>query len=184
MSDPYIGEIRIWANTYNPIGWAYCSGTTLSVLQNQALYAVIGVSFGGTFGSNFKLPNLCNRAPIGKGAASGLTTRVYATACGETSHTLTGSEMAAHIHTMYANVEIAKETTPDPEALLSLAYNPSTSKAYKIYKSATTTPAPTLVAMSPNTMAWLGLGASHNNMQPYIAMIYCIATVGVFPIAE
>jgi microcystin-dependent protein len=170
MSEPYIGEIRIWANTFNPRGWAYCSGTSMSAVQNPALYAVTGTSFGGTPGSSF----------MGKGGAAGLTTRVYATAYGEMTHTLSTLEMAQHNHTLYANIEIAKEITPDNQALYSLAYNPSANKACKIYKSNTSSPS--LMPMNPNTLAWNGNSQAHANMQPYIAIIYCIALDGVFPV--
>jgi len=180
MSDPFIAEIRIWANTYNPLGWSFCDGTPLSVMQNQALYAVIGVSFGGTPGSVFNLPNLKNRAPMGKGTGSGLTPRTIAQSFGEMTHTLTVSEMTAHVHTLYADVEIAKETVPDPPALHALAYTPTTKKAYKTYKTGMTPP--TLVGMNPIALTPAGGGVAHNNMQPYIAMNYCIAVEGVYPV--
>jgi microcystin-dependent protein len=179
MSDPYIGEIRIWANTYNPIGWAYCNGAQLSQGNNPALFAIIGQHFGGS-GINFLLPDLRNRAPIGIGQGAGLTPRIWANKYGETSVTLLGSQIPAHTHSLIADVETAKQVTPNNSLLYAMGVNPTTTKIVNTYKDCTK--AAHFTAMSPQSLAFAGGSQAHDNMQPYLSISYCIAIEGVFPV--
>jgi microcystin-dependent protein len=179
MSDPYLAEIRIWANTYNPIGWAYCNGASLGITMNQALFAVMGTSFGGN-SSVFLLPDLRIKAPMGVGTGSGLTPRQFAYPYGETSVTLGVSQIPSHVHTLSAVVEKAKNATPDNTMYTSIGNNSTSTKAVKAYCAAAT--ATSLVPMSAASLPTSGQGLAHNNMQPFLSIIYCIAVEGVFPV--
>jgi microcystin-dependent protein len=179
MSDPYYGEIRIWANTYNPRGWAYCNGDSLNIYSNQILYSVIGLNFGGNT-TVFNLPDLRSRAPMGVGTGPGLTEKTFGLPCGSVSHTLTGVEMPAHTHAINTVLERSKYGVPDVTMYPGIASNSTASKVVNLYK--TGTPPPSLVAMSPNSLTACGDGGSHENRQPFTAILYCIAIEGVFPV--
>jgi microcystin-dependent protein len=184
MSDPYCGEIRIWANQYNPYGWAYCNGAPLSVLQNQELYAVIGNLYGGNT-QTYYLPDLRNRAPIGVGPGPGLTQRTMATAYGHSTITISATTMASHNHGLNAVMERCKNTAPSATMYMGIAYNSTSAKVVNLYKTATTTP--TLSPMSTESISPSCGGTDpavlpHQNMQPSLAMIFCIALDGVFPV--
>ncbi len=183
MSDPYCGEIRIWANQYNPYNWAYCNGTSLSVYQNQCLFAVISYFFGGS-GQNFALPDLRNRAPLGAGSGPGLTTRSYAAAYGHATVTLDNSKMASHNHSLNAVLEKCKNTAPSATMYMGIPYNSTSTKVVNLYKTATTPPQVPMSSLSIGASCGKPDGSvnSHSNIQPSLAMIFCIALEGVYPV--
>ena len=99
MSDPYLGEIRMVGFNYAPYGWAFCAGQTMSVPQNAALFALLGVIYGGNGQTTFQLPDLRGRSPVGMGQGPGLSNIVLGEAAGTESTTLTMSNMPTHTHT-------------------------------------------------------------------------------------
>lgn len=179
MSEPFIGEIRIWAAPFAPRGWAQCAGQTLAIAQNQALFSVLGTTYGGDGVTTFRLPDLRGRAPVGTDGA-----HVLSQTGGETFHTLTASEIPSHTHTLQANATVeAKNNLTDPDAgsVLGQSYQPGgqggTDQTFYPYGAALTNP----TALHPSALATTGAGQAHENRQPYLGLNVCIALTGIFP---
>lgn len=160
MGDPYMSELRLMSCNFPPKGWAFCNGQVLSIQQNQALFSLIGTTYGGNGVTTFQLPDLQGRVPVHGG-----TTYPLGYAFGEESHALTGLEMPQHLHAMGASSAAASVATPGV-----LAATPG------LYGSGAS---PTTLA--PGTVSSFGGGQPHGNMPPYTALNWCIALVGVFP---
>ena len=163
MAEPFLGEIRIMSFNFPPKGWAFCSGQFLPINQNQALFALLGTTFGGNGQTTFALPNLQRRTPIHAGNGHGL-----GNVGGSSSVTLTASEMPQHFHVANATPNDGNTTNPNGSLLGTTTV-------------ATYTPAQSLVAMSPTTVTSVGGSQAHNNMQPYLVLNFCIALQGIFP---
>ena len=172
MSEPYMSEIRIMSFNFAPRGWAQCNGQLLPINQNQALFSLIGTTYGGDGRVNFALPNLQGRVPTHTG--NGL---VLGQQAGEINHTLSLQEMAAHNHQMAATASTATEQVPTSALYLAEAQSQATNKpAVFIYGTGTPT-----AQLAPSTIAMAGGGASHPNQQPYLVLNICISLQGVFP---
>jgi microcystin-dependent protein len=176
MSDQFLGEIRAMSFNYPPKGWAFCNGQILPINQNQALFALLGTTYGGNGTTNFQLPNLQGRLAIGSGQGPGLTNRTLGETGGEASHVLTVAEIPAHRHSINAYTAPGAPTnTPDSSVILaSASTNQSGNPGVPVYGSG----APTIPTVS------LGQGGGsqpHENQMPYLVMNYCIAMVGIFP---
>jgi microcystin-dependent protein len=165
MSDPFLSEIRIMAFIYAPRGWALCNGQQLPINQNQALFSLLGTTYGGNGQTTFALPDLRGRVPIHMG--SGFTLGETA---GQQAHTVTISEMSQHLHA--ANASAVNATATIPNNTLTIA----TGAGFEIFHTATN-----LVAMAANMVANVGGSQPHENMQPYLTLSFCIALVGIFP---
>src|SRR6266540_4826913 len=107
MSDPYLGEIRIFAGNFAPRGWAFCLGQLLSISQNTALFSLLGTNFGGDGRTTFGLPNLQGRAPMHWGDGPGLTPRSIGETAGSDTSTLITLQMPAHTHSLVASTSPA-----------------------------------------------------------------------------
>lgn len=173
MSDPFIGEIRIFGFTYAPYGWAFCNGQMLPVAGNQALYSVIGNYYGGTSNVNFNLPDLRARAALNQGAAPSLSPYSIGSNGGSKTVSLTNSHIPPHTHTAYGDVDASTVTSPTNMLPTSIAGS-------KSYAPDTSTP---LVTMAPAAMQTYGQSpaAAHQNMQPYLPLNFCIALEGEYP---
>jgi len=163
MSDPFLGEIKIFSFGFTPRNWAVCNGQLLPINQNQALFAILGTTYGGNGRTTFALPNLQGRVPVHAGSQFTL-----GQAGGETAHTLTVSEMTAHIHTPIASGAAADRTSPSGNYW-------AANGAYTAYSNQLGE------AMSPDTVAQVGGSQPHENMSPYLALNFCIALTGIFP---
>lgn len=162
MSDPFMGEIKLVAFSFAPKGWAFCSGQVLPINQNQALFALLGTTYGGDGQINFALPNLAGRTLIGYGNGP-----LLGEAGGEQTHTLTSQELPAHVHGVYATTHLT-DNVWGPGSLIAA----TNANAY----------APQLNnAMNPATISNVGGSQPHANMQPYLVLNYIIALQGVFP---
>jgi microcystin-dependent protein len=167
MSNPFLGEIRTFSFNFPPKGWAMCNGQTLPINQNQALFSLLGTTYGGNGTSTFQLPNLQSRVPIhfGSGFAQGLS-------AGSETTSLTLSNLPAHNHTLIANNGAA--TTQSPVgAYLAV---PDARLGTPIYDVATPT-----ATMAPATLGLTGGGVPISNIQPYLCVNLCIAMTGIFP---
>lgn len=165
MAEPFLSEIRLMSFGFAPKGWALCNGQLLPINQNQALFSLLGTTFGGDGRVNFALPDLRTRTPIHVGGGHTLGERG-----GEQAHTLSIAEIPTHTHV--AQATNANATTAVPAANLMLA----NSVNYEAYR-----PATSLVNMNPSTVANVGGSQSHLNMQPFLTISFCIALQGIFP---
>lgn len=173
--DPYLGEIRMFAGAYAPDDWAFCNGALLTISGNEALYALIGTIYGGDGRTNFALPNLQWRLPVGQSATAppGMTqTYPLAQAGGSYQATVTATSMPQHSHAFVAST--ANATTTVPGAGLTFATAPSNFTSY--IKGAAT-----LATLNANAISSFGGGQPHLNVMPTIFISYIIATKGIFP---
>jgi microcystin-dependent protein len=165
MGTPYLAEIRIFSFSFAPRGWALCAGQILAINQNQALFALLGTTYGGNGTTNFALPNLQSRVPMhqGNGFIEGQTG-------GEEAHTLSVNEIPSHSHFVNASSVPGNSNSPTGNFL-------AASTRFALY-SATLSNQTTL---QPATVRNAGGGQPHANIQPYLALNFCIALQGIFP---
>jgi microcystin-dependent protein len=164
MAEPFLSEIRIMSFGFPPKGWALCDGQLLPINQNQALFSLLGTTYGGDGRVNFGLPNLQGRAPIHMGSGHTLGERG-----GEQAHTLSISEIPTHTHSLMAT-STAGTAAIAPGNLL--AGSPS-----QLYQ----TPDSNLAAMNAASIANVGGSQAHLNMQPFLVLNFSIALQGIFP---
>jgi microcystin-dependent protein len=165
MAEPFLGEVRMMSFSFPPKGWALCNGQLLPINQNQALFSLLGTTFGGDGRTTFALPNLQGQTPIHVGSAF-----VLGQKGGEQSHTISIGELPAHTHSVNATSNQATDNTPTSS--LGLA----ASKGSQLYA-----PANALVAMSPTSISNVGGSQAHLNMQPFLTISFCVALQGIFP---
>jgi microcystin-dependent protein len=171
-STPYIGQVKCFAFGFAPRGWAQCNGQLLAISQNQALFSILGTTYGGNGIQNFALPDLRGRLPIHAGQGIGLSNRTLGLPVGTESTTLAIGEMPAHTHTVSACPREGDSLTP----VGCLPAKAGTGDA----KFGPTGQAGAGV-MAANAVANGGSSVPHNNMMPYLGMNFCIALVGIFP---
>ena len=163
MAEPFLSEIRLMSFVFAPKGWALCNGQLLPIQQNQALFSLLGTTFGGDGRVNFALPDLRGRAPIHVGSGFTLGQRG-----GEQAHTLSIAEIPTHTHTANFSTQDANLAAPGgnfPAKTLGPLYGPPQS----------------LVAMNANAVTNVGGSQAHLNMQPFLTLSFCIALQGIFP---
>jgi microcystin-dependent protein len=182
MTTPFLGQIEAFPFNLVPKGWAACSGQLLSIVQNQALFSVLGTTYGGNGVQTFALPNLQGRVAMGQGNGGGLTPRVIGETSGEQNHTLLVTETPTHNHlVMTAPAGAATSNTDIPSAtvVLGSATGTSGSTTFPVNPYAATPPAPS-VPLAGAAIGTTG-GQPHSNIMPYLALQFCIATSGIFP---
>jgi len=162
MAEPFLSELRIMSFVFAPKGWALCNGQLLPINQNQALFSLLGTTFGGDGRVNFGLPDLRGRVPIHVGSGHTLGERG-----GEQAHTLSIAEIPQHTHVLSG--KNANAGTNDPTGS-------SFANAAAIYH-----PATNLTSLLPATVANVGGSQAHLNMQPFLTLSFCIALQGIFP---
>ena len=172
MSDQYLAEIRIFAGSFAPSGWALCNGQLIPVSQNAALFSLLGTYYGGNGTSNFALPNLQGSVPLGQGSGPGLTDRIIGETGGTDTVTLNSSEIPSHNHLIQGSTEDGTLKTPAPTLFL------GRSKSGTIYQSNTVDK---LVQMNFQQIGVAGNSQPHQNMQSFLTLTYIIALQGVFP---
>jgi microcystin-dependent protein len=162
MSTPFMGEMRIMSFGFPPKGWALCNGQLLPINQNQALFSILGTTYGGDGRVNFALPNMQGRTPIhvGQGFIEGQ-------AGGEFNHTLTISETPAHNHFVSATSDNGDAPIPTGNML---------GGANNLYGGVNN-----LTTLSPDTITNVGGSQPHSNQQPFLVLSMCIALQGIFP---
>jgi microcystin-dependent protein len=177
MSDPFIGQIAIFGFGFAPRGWALCAGQLLPLAQNTALFSIIGTFYGGDGKSTFALPNLQGRAVVGAGQAPGLSP--VGEAGGAASVALSSAELAGHSHPFTASATPATVQSPNGAQLAEPA--PPGQPGGRIAPFYSPTPGNATTALAPSSIGPAGGNQPHNNMQPYLALNFCIALQGVFP---
>jgi microcystin-dependent protein len=165
MAEPFLSEIRMMSFVFAPRGWALCDGQLLPINQNQALFSLLGTTFGGDGRVNFALPDLRGRVPIHVGSGHTLGERG-----GEQAHTLSIAEIPTHVHLENATTATATSGAPSNARVL------AQSGGANLYA-----PANNLVAMSPTAVTNVGGSQAHLNMQPFLTISFCIALQGIFP---
>ncbi|MES0001146.1 tail fiber protein [Mesorhizobium sp. M0051] len=163
MAEPFLSEIRMMSFVFAPKGWALCNGQLLPINQNQALFSLLGTTFGGDGRVNFALPDLRARMPMHVGSGHTLGERG-----GEPSHTLSVAELPQHTHMVNANSNPGGVANPNGAILAKAPAN-----TYGI--------ATQLIAMAPAAVSNIGGTQPHTNMQPYLTLSFCIALQGIFP---
>ncbi|RII31236.1 MAG: phage tail protein [Geobacter sp.] len=175
-ADPFLGEIMLFAGTFCPVGYLECNGALVPIAQNSALYAILGTTYGGDGQTNFALPDLRGRVPVGNGTGPNLSPRTLGQPGGTENETLTIFQMPQHSHSITislpASSTAATKGTPEnnipavPERSVAAYTDASADKAMR---------SPTA------TVGFAGNNLPHNNMPPYLTLRYCIATQGIFP---
>jgi microcystin-dependent protein len=171
MSDPFVAEVRILPYTFAPTGWALCQGQILPISQFAAVFSLLGTNYGGNGTSNFALPNLQGRLAIGAGQGPGLSLYYVGETGGVESVTVIPPQLAAHSHQAVAVHDAGNTYSPAGDE-----WSADGANRAMIYGTA----APT-VAMGANALSLAGGSQPHNNLQPFVAINYCIALQGVFP---
>ncbi len=164
MAEPFLSEIRIMSFVFPPKGWALCDGQLLPINQNQALFALLGTTYGGDGRVNFALPDLRARVPIHTGQGHPVGERG-----GELAHTLTAGELPAHGHRVGASTSRSGALTAPSGNYLGAANN--------VYAATATSP----TTLGPGTVTNTGASQPHVNAQPFLALSFCIALEGIFP---
>jgi microcystin-dependent protein len=178
-TEPFLGELMICAFDFAPKGWAMCNGQLLPINQNQALFAILGTTYGGNGTTNFALPNLQSRLTVHQGQGAGLSPYTIGQTDGEEFHTLILTETPTHTHTVNAvnNGNTGGVQMPGDSVLLGAPYAMETNNpAVPVYSTA----APTLV-MNPQMVGQGGSSQPHENRMPFLVLNWCIALQGIFP---
>ena len=164
MSQPFIGEIRMFAGNFPPAGWMFCDGSVLPISENTALFNLIGTTYGGDGQSTFALPDLRSRVPIHQGSGY-----VLAQNGGVEQVTLTAAQVPAHAHQQVASLSAATPAAGPSGSLV------AASTTTQFYGAAPSTP------MAPSALQPAGQGQPHDNMAPFLTVSFIISLFGIFP---
>lgn len=170
MAEPFLAEIRLFAGTYAPRGWALCNGQLLPIAQNIALFSLIGTVYGGNGSTTFGLPDLRGRVPVHPGQGDGLTSRRLGDRGGKSQVALTASQLPPHTHSL--------RTVPEDGNSSKIAGH-GIGQGNDIFG-----PPENLVDLREDALEQSGGGQGHNNLQPYLALHFIIAVAGRFPITD
>ncbi|HEY2069731.1 MAG TPA: tail fiber protein [Rhizomicrobium sp.] len=176
MSTPFMAQIEIFSFNFAPKGWALCNGQLLPINQNQALFSLLGTTYGGDGRTTFGLPDLRSRVPIMQGSGFTLGERG-----GEENHTLITSEMPQHNHTVMGDTANGNADTPASTTVVGKGTgtgvaNPGSPFSVSIYG-----PFASLTTLGPASIGYNGGSQAHNNLMPYLCLSMCIALQGIFP---
>jgi len=168
MAQPFIGEIRMFGGNFAPAGWAFCDGQLLPIAENDALFALIGTTYGGDGQSTFALPDLRSRVPVHQGQGPGLSPRVIGSNGGSETVALAAAQLPTHSHRL-ASTFAATLGDPTGESVADTG-------ASAIYGGGATN-----VAMDPAASVAAGGSQPHNNLMPYLGVSFIISLFGIFP---
>lgn len=168
MAQPYVGEIRMFAGNFPPVGWLFCDGQLLPISENETLFQLIGTTYGGDGESTFALPNLQSRVPIHQGTGPAGTTYVLGEMAGVEEVTLTIQQIPNHTHPMTGSSALASQRQP-------VGASPAQTTG-QVYASRFTA-----VAASPQAISPVGGSQPHTNLQPYLCINFIISLFGLFP---
>jgi microcystin-dependent protein len=176
MTEPYLGEIRLFGGNFAPRGWVMCDGQLLSIAENDTLYVLLGTAYGGDGVNTFGVPDLRGRVPAHQGAKNGQT-YVMGQMIGAETVTLTPQQLPAHTHPMSAATTAGSVGTPTVATMLSSQGPAGTAlSAYAPYNAANEQ-----VALTGGSTTPAGSSQPHENRQPYVGVNFILATAGIFP---
>ena len=177
MAEPFIGQVQMWGLNFAPFGFSFCNGGLLAIVQDQTLFSIIGNYYGGNGNTNFALPNLQGRVPLGPGSGPGLTPRGTGQFSGEESVYLVPNNLPSHTHEMGKIAQDLSETnTPGINAVMGLSQAPGAQgQMYNNFDPSQT------ANMADTVLSYTGDMDSHENRQPYLAINFCIARIGLYP---
>lgn len=173
MSEAYVGEIRLFGFSRIPVGWLPCDGSLLAISQHDALYALIGTTYGGDGQSSFAVPDMRGQVPVHQGTGPGLSPRVPGESGGSEVVTLLGSQMAGHTHPIHATTAAANANVPSAAVELG-ALSGDTMYLTDLAGA-------DAVALSRAAVSQAGGNHAHDNLMPTQTVSFCIASVGIFP---
>jgi len=168
MSDPFVGEIRMFAGNFAPQGWAFCNGQLLAISQNEALFSLLGTAYGGDGRTTFALPDLRGRIPLHAGSGPGLSPRPLGSSGGTEKETVTINQMAPHSHPFQGSDQLAASPNPAGNA-------PAQSRRNAYINEAPGS------ALAPGAVTSSGGSQSHTNLMPYLCVNFIIALFGIYP---
>ncbi|MDJ0866069.1 MAG: tail fiber protein [Myxococcota bacterium] len=169
MSEPFVGEIRMFAGNFAPRGWAFCDGQLLAVSQNDALFSLFGTLYGGDGRTTFGLPDLRGRLPVHPGSGPGLTPRRLGEKAGAERVTVSLAELPSHGHPMQASADPANSPNPGDRVLA---------------ETLTTTPYiddTDNVSLAGDSISRVGGSQAHDNLMPFLCVHFIVALVGIYP---
>jgi microcystin-dependent protein len=169
VSQPYVGELRMFGGNFAPAGWAFCNGQLVPISQNETLFQVIGTTYGGDGQNTFGLPDLRGRRPVHQGLSLNGTSYPIGQAGGVETVTLTLNQVPVHTHAPQAVAEAGSLSAPAGATWAQWSNNP-----YALSGSPT-------VQMAGNALGATGGGQPHDNLPPYLAVSYIISLFGIFP---
>ena len=172
MSEPFVGEIRMFAGNFAPRGWAFCDGQLLAVSQNDALFSLFGTIYGGDGRTTFGLPDLRGRLPIHAGSGPGLSPRRLGAKAGSEKETLTVNQLPSHSHAFRANTAFANETGPGGNVL---AQSTTLNQYFEAGQTA---------ELAASAVTAVGGSRSHSNLMPFLCINFIVALVGIYPSRE
>lgn len=175
MSQPFLGEIKIFAGNFAPLNYALCNGQILSIAANTALFSLLGTNYGGNGTTSFALPNLQGAAPLNQGQGSGLSPYSVGEQTGTESVTLLLNNIPSHTHTLTATEGVGGTPTNVPSPSVYLA-NAEPSHIYIPNPNP-----PSLVNLAPQAIGFYGGSQPHENRQPFLAITFIIALAGIYP---
>lgn len=169
MSEPFVGEIRMFAGSFAPRGWAFCDGQLLAVTQNDALFSLFGTIYGGDGITTFGLPDLRGRVPLHEGTGPGLSPRRLGSKGGSEQVTLTTNQLASHSHDWNANTTDATDTNPAGKVLAAPV-------GLRFFEQANQN-----ASLASSTIANTGGSQPHSNLMPTLCVHFIVALVGIYP---
>jgi len=178
MTQPYLGEVRMFGGNFAIRGWALCNGQLMSIQQNSALFSLLGTTYGGDGVQTFALPNLQSRVAIGQGNGAGLSPRVIGQAAGVETVTLTTAQMPAHSHSFVASMTGASSAGPGSSYVCG---TPSNASAHFYTINDGSQPPPTPEKLTGASCSNVGSNLPHENLMPYLCVSFLIALQGIFP---
>lgn len=173
MSQPFVGEIRIFPYTFVPLGWRDCDGSLLSIAEFETLFTLIGTIYGGDGQATFAVPDLRGRLPLHQGHGGGLSNRIIGEVAGSEAVTLNAAQLAGHSHALQVTTAAATGVTPGTEVM------PGAVSADTFYVTDIT--GATAIPMAANSTTAVGGSTPHDNTMPTLAVRCCISLGGVFP---
>ena len=169
MSEPFVGEIRMFAGNFAPRGWAFCDGQLLAVSQNDALFSLLGTIYGGDGRTTFGLPDMRGRIPIHAGSGPGLSQRPLGAKSGSEQETLTVAQLASHTHRVQVSTAAATQNSPSGEYM-------GNSPSVRVWR-----PDDQNADLRSKTITSVGGSRSHTNLMPFLCIHFIIALFGIYP---